>query len=86
MSTHLAHSGNPALTFFKPHQLDPWVKDQIKIPLLSTISPLQLPNFVLCRRDKPSHITQNFITVRAKLWTAVHFVIDPRSTDQADLV
>ena len=86
MSTHLAHSGNPALTFIKQHQLDPSVKDQIKITLLSTISPLQLPNFVLCGRYKPSHMTQNFITVRAQLWTAVHFVIDPQSTAQADLV
>ena len=36
--------------------------------------------------DKPSHMTQNFVTVGAKLWTAEHFLVDPWSTDQADLV
>ena len=36
----------PGPTFIKPDQLDPWIKDQMKITLLSTISPLQLPNFV----------------------------------------
>ena len=31
----------------------------MKITLLSPILPLQLPNFVSCVRDKPSHMTQN---------------------------
>ena len=30
-------------TFIKPDQLDPWIKDQIEIILLPTISHLQLP-------------------------------------------
>ena len=72
--------------FIKPDQPDPWIKDQIKIVLLSTISPLQLPNFVSCGRDKPSHMTQNFVTLGAKLWTAERFVVDPWSMNQADLV
>ena len=61
-------------------------QDQIKITLLSTISPLQLPNFVSCGRDKPSHMTQNLVTVGTKLWTADRFLVDPWSMDQADLV
>ena len=73
-------------TFIKPDQLDPWIKDQIKITLLSTIAPLQLPNFVSCGRDKPSHMTQNLVTVETKLWTAERFLVDPWSMDQADLV
>ena len=59
---------------------------KIKIILLSTISPLQLPNFVSCGRNKPSHKTQNFFTVGAKLWTAERFLVDPWSVDQADLI
>ena len=77
---------HPGSTFIKPDQPDPWIKDQIKIILPSTISHLQLPNFVSCGRDKPSHMTQNFVTVVAKLWTAERFLIDPWSMDQADLV
>ena len=77
---------NPGPTFIKPDQLDPWIKDQIKITLLSAITSLQLPNFVWCERDKPSHLTQNFVTVVAKLGAAEHFLVDPWSTDQTDLV
>ena len=73
-------------TFIKPDQLDPWVKDQMKITLLSTVPPLQLPNFVSCGRDKPSHMKQNLVTVGTKLWTAERFLVDPWSMDQADLV
>ena len=58
----------------------------MKITLLSTVSPLQLPNFVSCGRDKPSHMTQNLVTVGTKLWTAERFLVDPWSMDQADLV
>ena len=76
----------PGSAFIKPDQLDPWIKDQIKITLLSTIAPLQLPNFVSCGRDKPSHMTQNLVTVGATLWTAEYFLVDPWSMDQADLV
>ena len=28
-------------------------------------------------QDKPSHVTQNSVTVGAKLWTAEHFLVDP---------
>ena len=68
---------HPGPTFIKPDQLDPWIKVQMKITLLSNISPLQLPNFVSRGRDKPSH---------TKLWTAERFLVDPCSMDQADLV
>ena len=68
-------------TFIKPDQLDPWIQDQMKITLLSTISSLQLPNFVSCGRDKPSHMTQNLVTVGTKLWTAKRFLVDPWSME-----
>ena len=71
----------PGSAFIKPDQLDPWIKDQIKITLLSTISHLQLLNFVSCGRDKPSHMTQNLVTVGAELWTAECFLVDPWSMD-----
>ena len=67
----------PGSAFIKPDQLDPWIKDQIKITLLPTISHLQLPNFVSCGRACPSHTTQNVVTVGAKLWTAERFLVDP---------
>ena len=73
-------------TFIKPDQLDPWIKDQVIITLRSIMSLLQLPNFVSCGRDKPSHLTQNLVTAGAKLWTGERFLVDPWSTDQADLV
>ena len=76
----------PGPAFIKPDQLDPPIKDQIKITLLPTISHLQLPNFVSCGRDKPSHITQNLVTVGTKLWTAERFLVDPWSMDYADPV
>ena len=76
----------PGSAFIKPDQLDPWIKDQIKITLLPTISHLQLPNFVSCGRACPSHMTQNLVTVGAKLWTTEHFLVDPRSMDYADPV
>ena len=72
--------------FIKPDQLDPWIKDQIKITLLPTISHLQLLNFVSCGRACPSHMTQNLVTVGAKLWTAERFLVDPWSIDYADPV
>ena len=34
-------------------------------------------DFVSCGRDKPSHMTQNLVTVGAKLWTAERFLVDP---------
>ena len=46
-----------------------------------TVLHLQLPNFVSCGRAYPSHMTQNLVTVGAKLWTAEHFLIDPWSMD-----
>ena len=77
---------SPGPTFINPDQLDPWIKDQLIITLLSIISLLQLPNFVSCGRACPSHMTQNLVTVGTKLWTAERFLVDPWSTDQADLV
>ena len=53
--------------FIKPDQRNPWIKDQLGNALLSTILHLQLPNFVSCGRDKPSHMTQNLVTVGAKI-------------------
>ena len=65
---HILKSIVPAgSAFIKLDQLDPWIKDQIGNTLLSTILHLQLPNFVSCGRDKPSHMTQNLVTVGAKL-------------------
>ena len=72
--------------FIKPDQRNPWIKDQIKITLLPTISHLLLPNFVSCGRAFPSHMTQNLVTVGAKLWTADRFIVDPWSMDYADPV
>ena len=77
---------SPGPTFIKPDQLDPWINDQIKITLLPTISHLLLPNFVSCGRACPSHMTQNLVTVGAKLWTADCFLVDPWSMDYADPV
>ena len=57
----------PGTTFIKPDQRNPWIKDQLWNDLLSTILHLQLPNFVSCGRDKPSHMTQNLVTVGVKL-------------------
>ena len=68
---------NPGSAFIKRDQLDPWIKGQIKITLLPTILHLQLPNFVSCGRACPSHMTQNLVTVGAKLWTAERFLVDP---------
>ena len=76
----------PGSAFIKADQLDPWIKDQIKITLLPTISHLQLPNFVSCGRACPSHMTQNLVTVGAQLWTAERFLVDPWSMDYADPV
>ena len=77
---------HPGPTFIKPDQLYPWIKDQIKITLLPTISHLLLPNFVSCGRACPCHMTQNLVTVGAELWTAERFLVDPWSMDYADPV
>ena len=77
---------HPGSAFIKPDQRNPWIKDQIKITLLPTISHLLLPNFVSCGRACPSHMTQNLVTVGAKLWTADRFIVDPWSMDYADPV
>ena len=79
-------SSCPGSAFIKPDQRNPWIKDQIKITLLPTISHLLLPNFVSCGRACPSHMTQNLVTVGAKLWTADRFIVDPWSMDYADPV
>ena len=76
--THLkSQPHHPGSAFIKPDQRNPWIKDQIKITLLPTISHLLLPNFVSCGRACPSHMTQNLVTVGAKLWTADRFIVDP---------
>ena len=36
---------HPGSAFIKPDQYNPWIKDQIKITIVPTISYLQLPNF-----------------------------------------
>ena len=78
-----AHFSNlfpwPGSAFIKRDQLNPRIKDQLRKALLSTIWPLQLPNFVSCGRDKPSHMTQNLVTVGAKLLTGEWFLLDPCS-------
>ena len=79
-------SFKPGSAFIKPDQLDRSIKVQIKIILLPTISHLPLPNFVSCGRACPSHMTQNLVTVGAKLWTAERFLLDPWSMDYADPV
>ena len=76
----------PGPTFIKPDQLDPWIKDQLRNDLLSTVLSLQLPNFGSCGRACPSHMTQNLVTVGAKLFTGEWFSFDPWSMDHADLV
>ena len=76
----------PGSAFIKPNQRNPWIKDQLGKALLSTNLHLQLPNFVSCGRDKPSHMTQNLVTVGANLQAGEWFLFDPWSTDQADLV
>ena len=58
---------HPGSAFIKPDQRNPWIKDQLGNALLSTILHLQLPNFVSCGRACPSHMTQNLVTVGAKL-------------------
>ena len=80
------HKHNKTVYFVKPDQLDPWIKEQIKITLLPTILHLLLPNFVSCGRACPSHMAQNLVTVGAKLWTAERFLVDPWSMDYADPV
>ena len=42
--------------------------------------------FCVTWEGKPSHVTQNLVTVGTKLWTAERFLVDPWSMDQADLV
>ena len=76
---------SPGPSFIKPDQLDPWINDQLRNTLLSTMLPLQLPNFVSCGRACPSHMTKNLVTVGALL-TGEWFLFDPWSMDQADLV
>ena len=83
---HNLHDYFPGSAFIKRDQLNPRIKDQLRKALLSTIWPLQLPNFVSCGRDKPSHMTQNLVTVGAKLLTGEWFLLDPWSMDQADPV
>ena len=72
-------------TFIKPDQLDPWIKDQLRNALLSTILSLQLPNFVSCGRACPSHMTQNSVTLGAKLLTGEWFSFDPWSMEYTSL-
>ena len=71
----------PGPTFIKPDQLDPWIKDQIKITLLAAISPLQLPNYfcVMWEGQALPHDTK-FRNCRGKIvdsrafpsWSLIH--------------
>ena len=45
---------------------------------------LKLENFVTYGIDKPTYMTGNSITIRAKLWVAEWLLLDPSSLDQAD--
>ena len=67
------HRVNSGPSFIKPDQLDPWIKDQLRNALLSTILSLQLPNFVSFGKACPSHMTQNLVTVGAKSLTGEWF-------------
>ena len=70
----------PGSAFIKPDQRNPWIKDQLGNALLSTILHLQLPSFVSCGRDKPSHTTHKFGNSRCKIvgrrvifiWSLIH--------------
>ena len=68
----------PVAAFIKPDQRNPWIKDQLGNDLLSTILHLQLPNFVSCGRDKPSHMTQNLVTVNCRQESDFYLILDPR--------
>ena len=57
-----------------------------KNALLSIILSLQLLTFLACGMACSSHMTQNLVTVGAKLLTGEWFSFDPWSMDQADLV
>ena len=80
LGTYYIGLEEPGSAFIKPDQLDPWIKDQIKITLLPTISHLQLPNFVSFGRACPSHMILNLVTVGAKIvdsrafpiWSLIH--------------
>ena len=85
VAQHVYHRA-PGSAFIKRDQLDPWIKDQLRNALLSTILSLQIPNFVSCGRACPSHMTQNLVNVGAKLWTADRFIVDHWSMDYADPV
>ena len=71
----LDHMFLPGPTFIKTDQLHPWIKAQLK-----SLSCLQFRFHsyqILCNvGKKPFHMTQNFVTVEAKLWTAEHFLVD----------
>ena len=51
--------------FSKSDQIHPWIRDQLGKAQLFTVVSIQLQLFVL--RGKLLHMTQNFITVEAKL-------------------
>ena len=55
----------PGSAFIKWDQLNPWIKDQLGKALLSTIWPLQLPNFVSCGRDKCETVDRRVIFIRS---------------------
>ena len=86
LKSSLPNPLKPGSAFIKRDQLDPWIKDQLRNALLSTILSLQLPNFVSCGRACPSHMTQNLVTKGTKLLIGECFLFDPWSMDQADLV
>ena len=71
---------SPGSAFIKPDQRNPWIKDQLGNALLSTISHLQLPNFVSCGRDKPLPHDTKFGNCRCEIvgtivifiWSLIH--------------
>ena len=77
---------SPGPTFIKLNQFDPWIKDELGKALLPKILPLQLQNVVLGGRACPSHKTQTFVTVGAKLLTGGGFSLDLKSMDQSNPV
>ena len=87
--TNILTHMNLEWAFIKPDQLDPWVKDQQKNTLMSTI--LQLCTvtqfWVLGGKACPSCMSQNLVTVVGKVVESRDFpttVVDPWSMDQAE--
>ena len=72
--------GNQTMPFkshyYQLDQLYRWVEDQQRKSSVVWNTALKLQNFVKYSRDKASHMTQNFVMVRAKLKTGEWFLFD----------